>query len=185
MNISNPMDILSYVLLVQMQGKINLSFEIYFICSFSEFVSTKILHDLYQLCCEKRFTPKPVEKLQPLPRTTLYKYLVIPKEDQPPIPPPEIQQPKTPFVETGRSTNPFAYPSTYLSPEHKPPDIKRRISHTSSQMEHGTRPRSGTQPFVEHTEELQHLSSMRSGNGGARRTQYHPKFDEQQEEEEI
>ena len=73
----------------------------------------KILHDLYQLCCEKRFTANAVEKLQPLPRTTLYKYLVIPKEGQPP-PPPQIQQPKTPTVETRPSTNPFAHPSTYF-----------------------------------------------------------------------
>jgi hypothetical protein len=167
-----------------MQGKINLSLEIYLICSFSEFVSQKILHDLYQLCCEKRFTANPVEKLQPLPRTTLYKYLVIPKEGQPPQPPPQIQQPKTPTVETRPSTNPFAHPSTYLSPEHQPPEIKRRTSHNSSQMEHEQRPRSGTQPFIEHPEQLQHLSTMRSGNGGTRRAQYHPKFDEQQEEEE-
>jgi hypothetical protein len=67
------------------------------------------MHDLYQLCCGKRFTPNEVEIMQPLPRKTLSKYLVIPKKGPPP--PPKIEQPKTPTEETRPSTNPFAHPS--------------------------------------------------------------------------
>ena len=51
---------------------------------FSDFVATKILHELYQLCCEKRFRPHEVKEVKIEPRTTLYKYLIIPKERQPP-----------------------------------------------------------------------------------------------------
>lgn len=47
---------------------------------FSDFVATKILHELYELCCGKRFRANIVEKAQPIPRSTLYKYLTIPKE---------------------------------------------------------------------------------------------------------
>jgi hypothetical protein len=151
---------------------------------FSEFVSTKIMHDLYQLCCNKRFSANVVEKMTPPSRTTINKYLVMqkPKEDQPP---PPIETPKTPTIETRRSTNPWADPSTHLSPDYHPPEVKRRTSHNSSHIDHGQRPRAGTEPFIEHPEQLQHISTMRSGNGAApeRRVQYYPKHDEREEEQ--
>jgi hypothetical protein len=161
--------------------------------SFSEFVSTRIIHDLYQLCCGKRFRPDPVQ-IRPAPaRTTLYKYLVIPKEGQqppppPPPPPPQTSQPKTPTVETRPTTNPFAQqplPEPPLNYQ-QPPVIKRRISHNVSPTEQQIRPRSNTQPFIEHTEPLQHISTMKSGNGTttSRRNQLHPKYDEEVVEEE-
>jgi len=154
----------------------------------SEFVSTRIIHDLYQLCCSKRFTANAVEKLPPIPRRTLYKYLVIPKEGQQPPPTPKIEQPKTPDYETRPTTNPFAQHPIPLpsSNDQHPPEIKRRITHNPTHTEHEIRPRSGTLPFIEHTEPLQYISTMRSGNGltPARPVQYQPKYDEQEEEEE-
>jgi len=171
-----------------MQGKFHFSKE-YKINEFlfsSEFVTTRVIQDLYQLCCSKRFTPNAVEKLAMPPRTTLYKYLVIPKEGQPPPPPPQTQQPKTPDYETRPTTNPFAQhpiPPSSSNDQHRP-EVKRRISHNLTNTEHEVRPRSGTLPFIEHSEPLQYISTMRSGNGvtPARRAQYHPKYDEQEGE---
>jgi hypothetical protein len=178
-----------------MQGKFHFSKE-YKINEFlfsSEFVTTRVIQDLYQLCCSKRFTPNAVEKLAMPPRTTLYKYLVIPKEGQPQPPPPppppasQIKQPKTPDYETRPATNPFAqHPMRQpSSSDQHPPEIKRRISHNSAPTEHGIRQRSGTLPFLEHTEPLEHISTMRSGNGiPITKHVYHPKHDEQQVQEE-
>lgn len=144
----------------------------------SEFVSMRIIQELYQLCCEKRFSASPVTKLVPPPRTTLYKYLIIPKEGQP-RPPPQLQQPQTPNYENRPTTNPFAQLST--STDQRPPEVKRRTVHTEQEG----RPRSGTQPFLQQVEQLQPLSSMRSGNGSTTtRRAYQPKQDEQVEEEE-
>ena len=157
----------------------------------------RIIHDLYQMCCEKRFLPYPVEKLPVAPRITLYKYLVIPKEGQPtarqPLPPPaavtssspQTQQPKTPNYENRPTSNPFAQYSTAqpTNNDHQPPgppEIKRRAVRT----EHDPRPRSDTLPFLEHTEQLQPLSTMRSGNGSTTtRRVHHPKHDHQEEEQ--
>lgn len=161
-----------------------------FVLFSSDFVSTRIIHDLYHLCCSKRFRANNVERMPIQLRTTLYKYLVIPKEGQPPPLPPipaQIQQPKTPNYET-RTTNPFKpHPTPQPSTDDQhPPEVKRRISHNSSHTEHEPRPRSGTLPFLEHTEPLQHISTMRSGNGGLTTTRrvHHPKYDEQEEEQE-
>lgn len=162
---------------------------------FSEFVSTQIIHDLYQLCCSKRFSANPVEKLAVPPRTTLYKYLVIPKEGQPPPPNALDEPPKTPTYETRPTTNPFATQSKSHPPttiyDQQPPEVKRRISHNSSSIEHEPRARSDTLPFLEQTEPLQHISTMRSGNQHnnnnnsiSRRSQLHPKYDVQEEQEE-
>lgn len=146
----------------------------------------RIIQELYQLCCVKRFSAKTVKKRVPPPRTTVYKYLIIPKEGKPSPPPePQMQQPGTPNYETGPKTNPFRQPSQsqMISTDQRlpPPEIKRRTVYTEQQG----RPRSDTLPFLEQTEQLQPLSSMRSGNGSttARRV-YHPKHDEQDEEEE-
>lgn len=51
---------------------------------FSDFVSTKILHRLYNLCCQKRFRPFPVQTPQRPPIQTLYKYIIMPREDKKP-----------------------------------------------------------------------------------------------------
>lgn len=156
----------------------------------SEFVSTKIIHDLYQLCCEKRFKGNDVQKQVQPPRITLYKYLVIPKEGpQPPAPPtltppppppappphqPSIEQPRTPTEETRPSMNPFVSrygASSTRTDQQAPPEVKQRVSYSNNNnnnatyTEHEGRPRSGTLPFVENLEPLQHLSTMRSGNG--------------------
>jgi hypothetical protein len=172
-----------------MLGKLNyLQNEKSFNC-FSEFVSTKIIHELYQICCAKRFLPFPVETLTPPPRTTLYKYLVIPKEGQqpPPPPPPEIKEPKTPTEETQPSGNPFAQRyAPYPQSDQQPPEIKRRTTQNSSFIEHETRPRSDTLPFINPTEQLEYISTMRSGGNGpatTRRNQHHSKHDEQQGED--
>jgi hypothetical protein len=151
----------------------------------------RIIHDLYLMCCEKRFKGYPVEKLPVAPRVTLYKYLVIPKEGQPTarqaLPPssPQTQQPKTPNYENRPTGNPFAqystsHPTTTDHQPPAPPEVKRRTVHT----EHEGRPRSNTLPFVEHTEELQPLSTTRSGTGSnAKRRVHHPKHDQTEEEE--
>ena len=48
-------------------------------------MATKILHELYQLCCEKRFRQNVVEKAQPISRQILHKYLIVSEEcDLPP-----------------------------------------------------------------------------------------------------
>jgi hypothetical protein len=135
------------------------------------------------LCCEKRFTAKTVEKMRPVPRTTLYKYLVIEKEH--PKPDPELEQPRTPTEETRPTMNPFAQRN--LSPttakDSQAPEIKRRTLHSTSYTEHEGRPRSDTLPFVQ-MESLQSISSMRSGHGnGTRHAQLHPKYDEQDDTE--
>jgi hypothetical protein len=151
----------------------------------SEFVSMRVIHDLYQMCCEKRFSAYPVQKLTPPPRTTLYKYLVIPKEGQPPRRPPQMQQPTTPNYETRPTTNPFeqftiSQPTTDGHQPPPPPEIKRRTVYN----EHEARPRSDTLPFLEHTEQLQPLSTMRSGNGSTTtRRVYHPRHDEDQQQQ--
>ncbi|CAF3581906.1 unnamed protein product [Rotaria sp. Silwood1] len=157
----------------------------------SELVATRIIHELFQLCCEKRFIPNRVEKLEIPPRVTLYKYLVITKEGQPPPPPQQqLQQPKTPNYETRTKTNPFAAhasvaPSAFTSISQQPPEIKRRTSHQPSQLVNQPRARSDTLPFFDQTEALQHLSTTRSGNGSisSRRAQYSSHHDEQEEQE--
>ena len=145
----------------------------------------RIIQELYQLCCQKRFLAKIVPKLVPPPRTTVYKYLIIDKGKPSPPPAPEMQQPGTPNYETGPKTNPFTkFPqSQMISTDQRlpPPEIKRRTVYTEQQG----RPRSDTLPFLEQSEQLQPLSSMRSGNGSTTtRRVYRPKHDEQEEEEE-
>ncbi|CAF3568513.1 unnamed protein product [Rotaria sp. Silwood1] len=157
----------------------------------SELVATRIIHELFQLCCEKRFIPNRVEKLEIPPRVTLYKYLVITKEGQPPPPPQQqLQQPKTPNYETRTKTNPFAAhasvaPSAFTSISQQPPEIKRRTSHQPSQLVNQPRARSDTLPFFDQTEALQHLSTTRSGNGSisSRRAQYSSHHEEHEEQE--
>ena len=153
-----------------------------FLALSSEFVSMRIIQELYELCCSKRFSANRVTKLVAPPRTTLYKYLIIPKEDQPrPPPQPHMQQPQTPNYENRSTMNPFEQIKTsqIFSTDQRPPEIKRRTVHTEQEG----RPRSGTLPFLQQTEQLQSLSSMRSGNGSTTtRRVYHPKQDEQVEE---
>ncbi len=155
---------------------------------FSEFVSTKIIHELYQKCCGKRFSRLPVKTLTPPTRTTLDKYLLIDKGKQPPSQPsPQIEEPKTPTEETRPSGNPIAQLyASYPKSDQQRPEIKRRTTQNSSFVEQEPRPRSDTQPFTDSTELLQHLSTMRSGGNGptpTRRVQYHPKYDEEQRED--
>ncbi|CAF1175930.1 unnamed protein product [Didymodactylos carnosus] len=45
----------------------------------SDFVSTRIIHELYERCCAKRFTPNPVSRQRETAKTTLYKYVIVPK----------------------------------------------------------------------------------------------------------
>ena len=99
---------------------------------FSDFVATRILHELYRLCCEKRFRPYHVQKIQPEPKTTLYKYLIIPKEAPTP-PEPQLLQPSSPDQPLASSTNSSA-----------PPPLPRL--------------RSGTLPFITSTDEQQRSS---------------------------
>ena len=153
------------------------------------------------MCCEKRFRPNEVDKLTPPPRTTLYKYLIIPKEGPtappsgslpshppPPVPKSYIDPPRTPTEETRPTINPFVQRALPHSPqnEQQPPEIKRRTSHSSSVTEHEMRPRSGTLPFIEQTEPLQQMSSMRSGHGAKtnRRIQHAVVHDEGADEAE-
>lgn len=143
---------------------------------------------MYKLCCEKRFTASDVQIIKAPPRTTLYKYLVIPKEGQP-RPLSQLQQPKTPNHEVSPKANPllkysFGQPMVRPTNNMQPPEIKRRISH-SSNVEQGPRPRSNTLPFADHTEDLQLLSTMRSGNGnGSTTIRRAPHNDQVVEEEE-
>ncbi|UJR28448.1 hypothetical protein I4U23_009688 [Adineta vaga] len=147
----------------------------------SDFVSTKLIHDLYQKCCEKRFIPDEVPERPQSKTTTLYKYLVIPKEG--PADPPssqsdiQPQQPPTPNIETRPRTNPLAQP---------PPAIKRRTPHSTVSTEQPSRTRSDTLPFLEQPEPLQHISTVRDGNrsNNSRHAQLHPRFDEHHEENE-
>ncbi|CAF0782868.1 unnamed protein product [Adineta ricciae] len=48
----------------------------------SDFVATKIIHKSYVICCERRFRAFEVQKCERTSRATLYKYLIIPKEEQ-------------------------------------------------------------------------------------------------------
>lgn len=45
-------------------------------------MATRVLHQLYQLCCTKRFRPNEVKEAPPISRKTLYKYLIIPKDEE-------------------------------------------------------------------------------------------------------
>ncbi|CAF1264985.1 unnamed protein product [Rotaria magnacalcarata] len=123
----------------------------------SEFVSTTIIHKLYRKCCEKRFAPNQVEKQQPKAHTTLYKYLVIPKED--PSHPPQLEQPKTPNhevpIKNPVAEHAFIVPTEYSSNNQQPPEIKRRTFHNSSNTEREARTRFGTLPFLPHAEQLE------------------------------
>ncbi|CAF3331295.1 unnamed protein product [Rotaria socialis] len=157
----------------------------------SEFVSTKIIHDLYEKCCEKRFAGNEVEIQQPKAHTTLYKYLVIPRDGPPRPPPPQLEEPKTPNNEVAMKTNPFIEhssiaPTEYSSNNQQPPEIKRRISHNTSNTEREARTRSDTLPFLPHIEQLQPISAMRSGNGSVapRRAQFYPQHEEHEEQHE-
>ncbi|CAF0883770.1 unnamed protein product [Rotaria sordida] len=75
----------------------------------SDFVATRVIHHLYELCCEKRFRPYEVQQEKPPPRTTLYKYIIIPKEAPIPLQP-ELEQPTIPFDEMQRTNNSSAPP---------------------------------------------------------------------------
>ncbi|CAF3234642.1 unnamed protein product [Rotaria socialis] len=75
----------------------------------SDFVATLILHHLYEKCCEKRFRSNEVQTKMPAPRTTIYKYLIMPKEE----PAPQqlrLNQPITTNNETQRTTDSSAPP---------------------------------------------------------------------------
>ena len=145
----------------------------------SEFVATRIIHDLYQLCCEKRFKANAVQKLQKTPRETLYKYLIIPREGQRIRPPQDfasgvvqMQQPRTPNFETQPTTNPLDPRSGILSTDRdqQRPEPKQRTNVPSkSQTEQPGRPRSNTQGFLPDVSQLQTLSTRPSGdnNGGS------------------
>ncbi len=128
----------------------------------SDFVATRILHELYDSCCAKRFRRDPVSEEKPVRRPTLYKYLVIPKEEQTPSQA-QLSQPKTPDLDSAPKTNPFAPRSS----------SKDNQSSETLQSEPKRRSRSGTFPFIETTEAQQQLS---------KRSQSRPKQDEEEEQ---
>jgi len=149
------MDILFYELSVLMQGNYSTS---EFLNSssfyFSDFVATRILHKLYELCCEKRFRPYEVQKVEPVPRTTLYKYLIIPKEKQ---------------LSSEQAIN------NLLAPRPLPRSSSNndRLSETSrsfSRSQHEIRSRSGTLPFAPNTGSEQQL---------IKRSQSRPKYEDE------
>ncbi|CAF0852886.1 unnamed protein product [Adineta ricciae] len=128
----------------------------------SDFVSTKLIHDLYQKCCDKRFFANEVEEKLPPPRTTLYKYLIIPKEGQPglkPEPRPELQQPRTPDDASHPGGNPFALRRIN---DQQPPEVKRRMVRNTSSDGQPQRGRSNTLPFNQFPQPLQHIPSTRN-----------------------
>lgn len=45
-------------------------------------MATIILHQLYKLCCEKRFRANEVIEAPQVSRKTLYKYLIMPKDEE-------------------------------------------------------------------------------------------------------
>jgi hypothetical protein len=127
------MDILFYELSVLMQGNHSTN-ELLNSSSFyfSDFVATRILHKLYESCCEKRFRPYKVKEIESAPRTTLYKYLIPPKDKQLP------------------SEQPI---SNLLAPRSLPRSSSNNdpLSETSrsfSRSQHEIRSRSGTLPFI-------------------------------------
>jgi len=139
---------------------------------FSDFVATRILHELYQLCCEKRFRPFDVEKPQPLSQTTLDKYLIIPK-DAHPKPEPQLLQPTTTDNEIESTTNQFV-PRPLPRSSSKDEQLTERKgvkSRNSSQTEPETRSRSGTLPSLQGTSTQQQSS---------KRSQSRPKHDEEE-----
>ena len=175
LNTWKQMAILFYVSSVLMPGKsAGKTFIARLIVFNSEFVSTKIIHDLYQMCCEKRFRGNSVEEPAPRPRKTLYEYMVMPKEDPPPPRPPpsvQIEEPRTPTLEQQMRPNPLsprAFPQSTMY-DQSAPEIKRRTTtnngNGNGNGNQGMRERSGTLPFVEHFEFPQPTPSVRSGNG--------------------
>jgi len=142
----------------------------------SEFVSTKIIHDLYQLCCTKRFRANIVQKQEQPLRKTLYRYLVMQKEgiSGPPPPPPAprpppeaSEEPKTPSIEKQKLTNPL-YSSNYSHStihDASVPQVKRRTTFNNGQNEYEPRQRSGTLPFIETINTSQPTPAVRNGNG--------------------
>ena len=122
----------------------------------SDFVATRIMHELYKLCCEKRFRPYEVQQLKQEPRTTLYKYLVIPKEAHEP-PKPQLLQPETPNQDSASSENSSApRPLPRSSSKNNNKDQSSETSEeSSSSAEQRARSRSGTLPFIQGTEAQQ------------------------------
>ena len=53
-------------------------------------MATILLHHLYKLCCEKRFRANPVFEAPVIPRKILYKYLLIPSDEE--LPPAVTEQ---------------------------------------------------------------------------------------------
>ena len=164
----------------------------------SEFVATRIIHDLYQLCCEKRFKANAVEKLEKTPRETLYKYLIIPREGQRIRQSPQnaaqgvvqMQQPKTPNFETQPTTSPLdprSWAQSTSGDQQRPEPKQRTMVPSKSQTEQPGRPRSNTQAFIPDVSQLQTLSTMPTGdnNGGSndsttKQRVRHPKPDEEE-----
>ena len=98
------------------------------------------MHQLYESCCQKRFRPFKVHEEQPIPRTTLYKYLIIPKGEEISTQP-QLDQPVTSNSETQRIDNPLAprpFPRS-SSKDHRSSETKPGVSSNTSAIEYGTR----------------------------------------------
>ncbi|CAF1001131.1 unnamed protein product [Adineta steineri] len=101
----------------------------------SDFVATRIIHHLYELCCERRFRPHEVQKVKPVLQTTLYKYLILPKKD------------KCNTESTTNSSAPCPLPRSF--PKN---NRSSETSDDSSESEHETQSNSDTHSSKEHTE---------------------------------
>jgi hypothetical protein len=157
------MDILLCGLLVQMQGNYFISRNLFnskrcrFL--FSDFVSTRVLHNLYKLCCKKRFRADDVQIIEPVPRVTLYKYLVIPKDN----PPASSEQATT------DSRGPYLLPRS-SSNDDQSSEAKRR----PSRIDQKTRSRSDSLPSI------QESALQQKQPQAAKRSKSRPKHDEQE-----
>ena len=129
-----------------------------------------MIEKLYKECCRKRFKPKKVVIGKSCSRTVLTKYIVIPKHNA-------IQDehkssrdiPQTPTIESRPQRNPMeelVEQQPYRS--WNDPQIqlvKRNVTQNNNdkQPERRGRPRSDTLPFSQHGENLEQISTMRSG----------------------
>lgn len=128
------------------------------------------MHELYYMCFDKRFRGNKPPPEKPISRRTLYKYITIPKD--PPLNGQLNQNGSNSDVPP--TSNPFAQISTQnqsIIQEQPAPEIKRRQVHGKAEEDVERRSRSGTLPFIESTNVLQEMSTMRPGNGAMNRSQ--------------
>ena len=131
---------------------------------FSEFVSIKIIHKLYEICCERRFADYLARTRDISSRLTSGNRSRIGQESVHQLLP-QMERLERAKDRTQNLVSPSsAYVSTlYSSNKQQPPKVKQRISRLSSRTDNEIRPCPETRLFLEQSEASQFLSTTSSG----------------------